>query len=150
LKLYTTIQQKVAKEKPFFIHLKEKAPKMDNIHNGEIVEKILRNSSFPLRKIAKALNMSRTTLYKYFQEEELSYKFLFEVGKIIGSDLSQFFPGLKSEFDSENQNTVLEIERKYKLLRKRFRRVLAITKKVAKENKSTRFGQELEELEKYF
>jgi AraC-like DNA-binding protein len=122
---------------------------MDNLHSGEVVEKILRNSDYSLKKIAKVLNLSRTTLYKRFTEANLSYQFISKVGKIIDFDFSTVFPGLKNKYNTPiSQNTLFKIERKHRLLEKRYNKLLAITKKIAQANNFNHFQKELEEVEK--
>jgi AraC-like DNA-binding protein len=122
---------------------------MDNLHSGEVVEKILRNSDYSLKIIAKALNLSRTTLYKRFTEANLSYKFILEVGQIIDFDFSTVFPGLKNKYTTpSSQNTLFKIERKHSLLEKRYNKLLSITKTIAQESNFNHFQLELEELEK--
>jgi AraC-like DNA-binding protein len=122
---------------------------IDKLHNGEIVEKILRNSDYSLKRIAKALNLSRTTLYKRFTEVSLSYEFILEVGQIIDFDFSTVLPGLKNKYTTpSSQNTLFKIERKHRLLEKRYNKLLAITKKIAQENNFNHFQKELEAFEK--
>jgi pyruvate-formate lyase-activating enzyme len=116
---------------------------------GETVEKILRNSDYSFKKIAKVLNLSRTTLYKRFTEANLSYEFISKVGKIIDFDFSTVFPGLKNKYNTPiSQNTLLKIERKHRLLEKRYNKLLAITKTMVQANNFNHFQLELEELEK--
>jgi hypothetical protein len=122
---------------------------MDNLHSGEVVEKILRNSGYSLKIIAKALNLSRTTLYKRVTEANLSYEFIWEVGKIIDFDFSTVFLGLKNKYTTpSSQNTILKIERKHRLLEKRYNKLLAITKTMVQANNFNHFQLELEALEK--
>jgi AraC-like DNA-binding protein len=107
------------------------------------------NSDYSLKRIAKALNLSRTTLYKRFTEANLSYEFIWEVGKAIDFDFSTIFLGLKNKYTTpSSQNIILKLERKHRSLEKRYNKLLAITKKIAQANNFNHFQKELEELDK--
>ncbi len=85
-------------------------------HKGEIIEKIVRKSGYPLAILAKRLYISRNTLYKRFKRKNLPYDFILAVGHVIGYDFSTTFPVLK--------NITTNIEDKIKRAKDRYIRLL--------------------------
>ena len=67
------------------------------IHRGQIVEKIVRKSGYSLTKLADKLKISRNTLYNRFDNANLGYRFIIEVGNIIHYDFTIDFPEMKKE-----------------------------------------------------
>ena len=66
-------------------------------HRGEILEKVIRKSGYPLTKLAEKLAISRNTFYHRFKEANLNYWFIIQVGKVIHYDFSNDFPELKQQ-----------------------------------------------------
>ncbi|OUJ70168.1 hypothetical protein [Hymenobacter crusticola] len=64
-------------------------------HRGEIVAEAVRKSGIKLSKLHNALKISRPTLYRRFEEPNLEFDFIREVGKAISHDFSIEFPELK-------------------------------------------------------
>jgi hypothetical protein len=118
------------------------------IHRGEIVEKVVRRSGYPLTKLSSRLGISRNTLYNRFLYPNLSGQFISEVGKLIHHDFTVEFPELKKETSLMGQDAVLQLERNHELLAKRFSKLLAIVQAMAQANKFYHLQQELEELQK--
>ncbi|WP_022821882.1 hypothetical protein [Hymenobacter norwichensis] len=65
-------------------------------HRGEVVAEAVRKSGVKLTKLHTALGISRPTLYRRFEEANLDFDFIREVGKVISYDFSQEFPELKA------------------------------------------------------
>lgn len=61
-------------------------------HSGEILKKIIESGEVPISRIAKHLNVDRSTIYRSFDKPEIPIEFLLSVGKAINKDMSEFFP----------------------------------------------------------
>lgn len=59
------------------------------IHKGELIEKAVRERSFPITLLAKRLNKSRRHIYNLFENPDVSLDIILQVGKIIQYDFSQ-------------------------------------------------------------
>lgn len=61
-------------------------------HAGSIVESIIRKRGHNLSKLAKYMNISRCTLYNWFEHESLPFDVLLKIGSFINYDFSKEFP----------------------------------------------------------
>lgn len=69
-------------------------------HRGEIVDNAIRKSGMSVTAIAKALGTSRTSLYRWLEDPNLSLDTVFKIGKVINHDFSEYIkelPSLKVE-----------------------------------------------------
>lgn len=57
-------------------------------HRGEIIEKAVRETGFPISQLAKKLGKTRQTLYNLFQNRNVSIDIIQEISKIINHDFS--------------------------------------------------------------
>ena len=57
-------------------------------HRGEIVEKVVRESGFPIAELARRLKKSRRHIYNMFQNPHLSLDEILQIGKIIHYDFT--------------------------------------------------------------
>ncbi|WP_226270399.1 hypothetical protein [Hymenobacter pini] len=64
-------------------------------HRGEIVQKAVGKSGVKLTKLHTSLGISRPTLYRRFEDPNLDFDFIQEVGRIIMHDFSEDFKELK-------------------------------------------------------
>lgn len=64
------------------------------MHKGEIIEKVIRDSGVPIAEVARRLNISRKTMYNFFDKKNLDNDALIKIGKVIHVDLSNSFPQL--------------------------------------------------------
>jgi hypothetical protein len=115
-------------------------------HRGHIVEKIVRKSGYSLTKLADKLEISRNTLYNRFDNANLGYRFIMDVGNIIHYDFTLDFPEMKKEpsliedystFTSRKEDKAADlwrIEAKYTHLLERYTKLLGILVKIANEN----------------
>lgn len=55
-------------------------------HKGEIVEKAIRESGYPITKLAKKLGKSRRWMYHVFENPSVSIDHILAIGKIIHHD----------------------------------------------------------------
>jgi len=118
------------------------------IHRGEIVEKVVRKSGYSLTKLADKLEISRNTLYNRFQNANLSYRFIREVGRVLHYDFSAHFPEMSKEGYAEGNknNDLIRIEIKYSNLLEKHIKLLELLVKVANEAENHSLKQELNKL----
>ncbi len=127
----------------------------NNIHRGEIVEKIVRKSGYSLSKLAKKLTISRNTLYNRFKNPHLKYHFIRKVGETIHYNFTIDFPEMKEELGlteadvppldyGENQSALLwRLETKYSKLLEKYNKLLEIVVSVVDANELHDFRQEI-------
>ena len=70
------------------------------IHRGEVVEKAVRKSGFPIAELARRLNKSRRTIYNIFENPHLSMDEIIQIGKIIHYDFEEDFTELRNAKDA--------------------------------------------------
>lgn len=63
-------------------------------HHGTVIELMVRRREFNVSKLAKELNVSRRSVYNYFQSDTIKPDIIFSIGKIIGYDFSKDLPEL--------------------------------------------------------
>jgi lambda repressor-like predicted transcriptional regulator len=63
-------------------------------HHGKIIEYVVRKKGYNIRDLAKALNISRRTLYNLFNQPILDFQVISQIGEIIRHDFSVEFPEL--------------------------------------------------------
>lgn len=66
------------------------------VHRGEIVEKVVRDSGYPIAKIAKRLGKSRRHVYNIFDNNKLNWDIVQQIGHIINHDFAKEFPELRN------------------------------------------------------
>ncbi len=59
------------------------------IHKGEIIEKAVRKTGYPITLLAKRLGKSRRHVYNLFSNRSVSIEVIIEIGKIIQYDFSK-------------------------------------------------------------
>ena len=64
-------------------------------HKGEIIEKAVRQSGYPITKLAKKLGKSRRWVYHIFENSNVSLNIILEIGEIIYHDFSDEIKELK-------------------------------------------------------
>ena len=127
------------------------------IHRGEILEKTLRKSGYSLTKLAGKLGISRNTLYNRFENANLSYHFIMEVGRIIYYDFTLDFPEMKEKIELTNANPVLQhgedqsaalgrAEGKYTQLLEKYNKLLEIVIRAVDANGLHELRQEIGQL----
>jgi hypothetical protein len=60
-------------------------------HRGEMVEKAVRESGFPIAELARRMKKSRRHIYNLFENPHLSLDEILQIGKIIHVDFSDLF-----------------------------------------------------------
>ena len=97
---------------PGGMDLKNAADKPE-IHQGQIVERVIRCNRMGISEIARRLYVSRRTLYNWFETKDLGLDTICKIGFIIDHDFSKEFPEefakksnlLSGELMSDLQNT---------------------------------------------
>jgi hypothetical protein len=116
------------------------------IHRGEIVEKIVRRSSYSLAKLSLHLGISRNTLYNRFLCSNLNWQFISKVGNFIHYDFALEFPELKEEPGLITQNAVFRAEDKYIRLLEKYNQLLGIVIRIASKHGIHKIQQEIVQL----
>lgn len=56
---------------------------------GQILEKAVRQSGYPISKLAKKIGYTRQHIYNLFTQQHINIELLMEIGKIINVDFKQ-------------------------------------------------------------
>lgn len=64
-------------------------------HRGELVEKAVRESGFPIAELARRMKKSRRHIYNLFENPYLSLDEILQIGKIIHYDFSELFTDMR-------------------------------------------------------
>jgi transcriptional regulator with XRE-family HTH domain len=59
---------------------------------GQIVEKVVKMDRMSISEISRKLNVSRRTLYNWFETKNLSFDIIEKIGLVIDHDFSEEFP----------------------------------------------------------
>lgn len=62
------------------------------LHMGEILEHVVRRDRMGISELARRLNVSRRTMYNWFEMDRLSIEIIRRIGLVIGHDFSTEFP----------------------------------------------------------
>jgi transcriptional regulator with XRE-family HTH domain len=82
-----------------------------DINCGQIVEKVVKLDRMSISEISRKLNVSRRTLYNWFETKNLSADIIEKIGLVIDHDFSEEFPDMfeenkslrESDFNNTNQ-----------------------------------------------
>lgn len=70
------------------------------MHQGEIIEKIVRNSGYTIGNVADISKLSRKQLYNIFKYAEVKNETILKIGRGINHDFSKEFPWLAKMYDT--------------------------------------------------
>jgi AcrR family transcriptional regulator len=73
-----------------------------DLNYGKIIEKVIRRDSRGISQISRKLNVSRRTLYNWFESEKLDFEIIIKIGLAIGYDFSIEIP----DFEEKKKNHV--------------------------------------------
>ncbi|ASU34761.1 helix-turn-helix domain-containing protein [Mucilaginibacter xinganensis] len=59
---------------------------------GEILERVVRRDRMSISELSRNLDVSRRTIYNWFEMERLSVEIIKRIGFVIGHDFSKEFP----------------------------------------------------------
>lgn len=95
-------------------------------HKGEIVEKAVRESGYPITKLAQKLGKSRRWMYHVFETANVSLDHIIAIGKIIHHDFyaeinelknpSREFGEARPAYPSEEKDVTYWRDKYYELL----------------------------------
>ena len=75
------------------------------VKHGEVLERIVRRDSMGISELSRKLNVSRRTIYNWFNKERLSYEVIWQVGDLLGQDLSPCFPDIFQHGNLDSQDS---------------------------------------------
>lgn len=99
-------------------------------HRGEIIEKAVRESGFPISELARRMKKSRRTIYNLFENPHVSIEEVLQIGKIIHYDFSHLFTEVSKsisrveEFDEPYGETAAYWKDKYIALLEKYNALL--------------------------
>ena len=122
----------------------------DALHHGKIVERVIRESGYPIATMARKLNLSRNIIYQKFKLPKLKLTFIRQIGDILQYDFSKDIPATNKIGEGEAINytnqTLLElftVKRKYDHLFSAYHKLLEILLKASKHNSLILFNREV-------
>ena len=74
------------------------------LKQGEILERLVRRDRMGISELSRKLNVSRRTIYNWFGQDRIGYEVIWQVGKLLGQDLSSSFPEAFPKYNSESIN----------------------------------------------
>lgn len=74
---------------------------ISHVNMGRILERVVRRDRMSISELSRNLDVSRRTIYNWFETETLNFEIIRKVGFVIGHDFSNEFP---EEFAKRNNN----------------------------------------------
>ncbi|WP_338410675.1 hypothetical protein [uncultured Flavobacterium sp.] len=100
-------------------------------HRGQIIQRAIYNSGLSITKLAKKLNKSRGWVYLMFENENVNFATVLEIGKIIHHDFSDeiedliiFKSNTSDRFENTNNQSDISWEEKYIILLEKYIKLL--------------------------
>jgi hypothetical protein len=108
-----------------------------SLHQGEILEKVIRRTGPSLTDLSKLMNVNRRSIYNWFLQQRLKPEIIIKIGRAIGHDFSVEFPGLfvSDDFkvdaptESKSENNLDVWKEKYIDLLERYNFILGLKEK---------------------
>lgn len=72
------------------------------LKQGEILERLVRRDRMGISELSRKLNVSRRTIYNWFGQDRIGHEVIWQVGKLLGQDLSSSFPEAFPKYSSEH------------------------------------------------
>lgn len=63
-----------------------------NLNAGQVIEHVVREDHVRISELSRKLQVSRRTIYNWFNQKTLSYEIIYKIGKAIKHDFSKEFP----------------------------------------------------------
>lgn len=73
------------------------------VHRGEIVERVVRDSGYPITRLAEKLGKSRRHVYNIFENHKVDFETIDSIGRIINHDFSKEFKDLANTFREDRE-----------------------------------------------
>jgi hypothetical protein len=74
---------------------------MNNKHQGQLIEKIIRRNGHSITDIARLTHVNRRSVYNWFNQPKLKARTIKSIGEAIQYDFTGIFPELIDEISSE-------------------------------------------------
>ncbi|WP_373399725.1 hypothetical protein V8V91_08710 [Algoriphagus halophilus] len=71
--------------------------KRNQVHRGEIVNKILRQKGVNLTNLAKSIGVSKPTLYIQLDRSDMFTSYILKIGEELDIDFTQYIPDLNED-----------------------------------------------------
>jgi predicted transcriptional regulator len=71
------------------------------LKQGEILERLVRRDRMGISELSRKLHVSRRTIYNWFGQDRIGHEVIWQVGKLLGQDLSSSFPEAFPKYSSE-------------------------------------------------
>ena len=136
--------------------MNNKNSKNPDIHEGMVVQTLIKESPQTLTGIAMQMGKSRNMLYSRFKLKRLTPSFLFALGKIINIDFKRIFPRLAEDshylslldekevfHDSRATADYRDLQKKYYTLLESYNRLLKFLFRLIKEHGLKAIGKDL-------
>jgi predicted transcriptional regulator len=81
------------------------------VHRGEIIKKIVHDSGYSIKTLAKRLNKSRRWVYYIFEKPNVSLDVVLQIGKILHHDFSIEMKGV-TLYSMQNQEAQTVADRR--------------------------------------
>lgn len=82
------------------------------LHYGQILEKAIRQSEYPISKLAKRIGYTRQHMYNLFNQPKIDLGLLDEIGKVLKYDFSDDIKSLSKYHDDSELNISPKINTK--------------------------------------
>ena len=111
-------------------------------HRGEILKSIFKANKFNVTSIARKMNVDRGTVYRHFDDANLSIDYLIKYGKAMNYDFSKYFPELlnivKEDLDQydKQQKTYSDLEKQLQIWKDKYIQLLEQYNELLLEKKS--------------
>jgi len=66
------------------------------VHKGEIIEKAVRRSGISITELSKRIGISRRHIYNVFNNPDINWEIIVQIGKVIHYDFSKDFVELET------------------------------------------------------
>ena len=83
-------------------------------NRGEVVKSIVDKSEVTYTKLADRIGISRQTLYRYFELNDLDFEWIIKIGAVIEHDFTAQFPELSMYMTSYVRENIAEYQSKNK------------------------------------
>ncbi|UKT62842.1 helix-turn-helix domain containing protein [Pedobacter mucosus] len=83
------------------------------LKQGEVLERIVRRDRMGISELSRKLNVSRRTIYNWFSQDRINHEVIWQIGTLLGQDLSASFPDVFPKQDL-GQRTASSLEQNTK------------------------------------
>jgi len=113
-----------------------------NLNVGQVLERVVRRDRMGISELSRKLNVSRRTIYNWFDQKSLNPEIIWKVGSVIGHDFSIELPetfaktstDIREAFDAHTEdlangdaNSVYFWMNKYIKLLEKYNEILRLT-----------------------